>query len=169
MIRQGLKGSKKKPAVHVIVNSEVTVCDAFLSICICLFGGCSPSPAVASGRQARPVLRQLPVCTSTATHPSVCQQPQPLPGRNANLTYFRLSPQSHPPTKASQPEPSLRGHSDLNTRPHGTDRPALSSPCAPRYGLRLPGCNLVTARPAGWKVGLGSGSSAGCLWKPQGR
>ena len=111
--------------------------------------------------------------SSAATHPSTVCQPKSLPGTNttaADLLPPLLTQSSSPPFTA---HPGLqRGLQRVPRplpRPHRTDRPALSSPCAPRYGLRLPGCNLVTARPAGWKVGLGSGSSAGCLWKPQGR
>ena len=107
-----------------------------------------------------------------------CQSPIRVSAKKAswwsNTTDDLLPPllTQNPPAHPSQPNPGLhRGLPDPDPPPpHGTDRPALSSPSAPRYGLRLPGCNLVTARPAGWKVGLGSGSTGGCLWKPhQGR
>ena len=107
-----------------------------------------------------------------------CQSPIRVSAKKAswwsNTTGDLLPPllTQNPPAHPSQPNPGLhRGLPDPDPAPpHGTDRPALSSPSAPRYGLRLPGCNLVTARPAGWKVGLGSGSTGGCLWKPhQGR
>ena len=144
------------------------------SIGLVVWSSCGLRSGVLGPGRALP---QLLVSTSTAqlpaTHPSTVCQPKTLPApRNTPLlvTYFHLS-SPNPPAHPSQPHPGLqRGLPNPRPSPpappHSTDRPALSSPCAPRYGLRLPGCNLVTARPAGWKVGLGSGSSAGCLWKP---
>lgn len=142
-----------------------------LAFSLVVWSSCGPGRVVRGPAvRCRSCLCALP---QLSCHSPIRVSALPGGGTPLQLTYFHLcSP--NPPVHPSQPNPGLQrdlpDQARPTPRPHGTDRPALSSPCAPRYGLRLPGCNLVTARPAGWKVGLGSGSSsAGCLWKPQGR
>ena len=170
-------GSCKKQLLQLLIFQDC-LCHCCLIVgCFCVVALLFLSLVVWSSCELRsergPAVPQLLVSTSTAqlplTHPQCVSQKGFLVGTPLLSTYFHhCSPNL--PVHPSQPNPGLqRGLQPVPRpipRPHSTDRPALSSPCAPRYGLRLPGCNLVTARPAGWKVGLGSGSSAGCLWKP---